>query len=212
MATDANNYDEPEEAPRRRSALWLVLGLILAAAIGYWLSPYLATVRFAQAANAGSAEAVLARTDIPALRASVARQVVRAYIARDPQTRTLDPLARSVLAGVAASYLDAIIAEQVTPEALAGLLRREVRPGSLLGEGVALAAPQRFSEAWALFARSGFDGLTSFVLVPPPEPTGEYRLRFGLSGWRWRLRAIELPQPVLVRLVDEFRARRERGN
>lgn len=98
MATEANDDGESAEAPRRRSRLWLVLGVTLVAAIGYWLSPYLAAMRFAQAANAGSAEALLARVDIPALRAAAARQVVRAYIARDPQTRSLDPLARNLLA------------------------------------------------------------------------------------------------------------------
>jgi hypothetical protein len=211
MALTEPGFDEDDaEPPRRRSKISLVLGLVLAGALGYWLSPYAAAARFAKAANDGSVEAVLARTDIPALRTSIARQVVRAYIARDPQTRSLDPLARNVVAGVATSYLDAIIAEQVTPETLAGLLRRQPVPGTLLGEGVSLPASGRLVDLLDVFMNSGFDGLASFVLVPPPK-AGEYRFRFGLSDWRWRLRGIDLPEPVLARLVEEFRKRRERG-
>ncbi|MCV9939366.1 DUF2939 domain-containing protein [Boseaceae bacterium BT-24-1] len=216
FAIDDEDGDEGETR-RPRWRLRVALGIVAAALAGYWLSPYLSVTRFAFAANAGATEEVLARTDLPALRASFARQIVRAYIARQPQTRSLDPLARQVVASVATGYVDAIIAEHLTPQAIAGLLSargRGPQPGGFLGQGMALPSPD-LQGAWDLFSNSGFDGLASFaVALPASDAASEdrYRLRFGLSGLRWRLRAVELPQAALDRLADELKARTDRGS
>lgn len=222
MAQTIPDRDDDEEiaAPPSRRGGRLLVGLLLAILLGYWLSPYIGAARLAYAANAGATGEVLARTDLPALRVSFARQIVRTYLSRHPQARGLDPLARQVVAGVATGYVDALISEHLTPEAIAALLSaRGSAPqgGGLLGPGVTLPRGDRLGDAWTLFMNSGFDGLTSFaVTVPPNEASaGEqdtYRLRFGLSGWRWKLRALELPQVVLGRLADELKSRTDRGS
>lgn len=201
---------------RPRWGLRIGLGAVVAILIGYWLSPYLSATRFALAANAGASEEILARTDLPALRASFARQIVRTYLARQPQTRSLDPLARQVVGSVATGYVEAIIAEHLTPQAIATLVSARgaaAKPGSPLGHGLALPSMD-IQGAWTLFANSGFDGPASFAVELPARDEASvdrYRLRFGLAGLRWVLRAVELPQTALDKLADELKARTDRG-
>ncbi len=221
---DRNDDDDEFDAPPSRRRWRLLLGLLAAVLVGYWLSPYVGAARFALAANAGATGEVLARTDLPALRVSFARQIVRAYIARHPQARGLDPFARQVVAGVATGYVDALIAEHLTPEAIAALLSARgagAQAGGLLGSGAAPPRPDDLAGAWELFLNSGFDGLTSFVVTIPGQGGAadqgateqeRYRLRFGLSGLGWKLRALELPQGVLARLADELKSRSDRGS
>ena len=209
--------DDGIEARRPRWGVRIALGIVAAALAGYWLSPYLSVTRFALAANAGAAEEVLARTDLPALRTSFARQIVRTYMARQPQTRSLDPLARQIVGGVATGYVDAIIAEHLTPQTIAALISARgaaTQPSGVLAQGLTLPTPD-LQGAWTLFANSGFDGLASFAVAVPARDGAagdRYRLRFGLAGARWMLRAVELPQPALEKLADELKARTDRGS
>lgn len=213
--------DEPAsetEARHPRRRLRILLGIVAAALIGYWASPYLSVTRFALAANAGATEEVLARTDLRALRASFARQIVRTYLGREPQTRSLDPLARQVVGSVATGYVDAIIAEYLTPQAIAALISARgagAQSRALLGQGLTLPNSD-LQGAWTLLANSGFDGLASFaVAVPAGRGAAEeerYRLRFRLVGLRWVLRAIELPRSTLEKLADELKSRTDRGS
>ena len=222
MAQTIPDRDDAEDfatLPSRRGR-WIALGLLFAIVLGYWLSPYVAAARLAQAANAGATDEVLARIDLPALRISFARQIVRTYISRNPQARGLDPLARQVVAGAATGFVDAIIAEHLTPAAIAALLadRGSAAPqGEVLGPGLALPRTGGFGNAWTLFRNSGFDGLASFAVTVPPKAASAderdaYRLRFGLSGMRWKLRALELPRAVLARLADELKSRTDRAS
>ena len=212
MLSAIDDEEDDEIGRQPRWGLRIALGVVAAVLIGYWLSPYLSVTRFALAANAGATNEVLARTDLPALRASFARQIVRTYLARQPQTRSLDPLARQLVGSVATGYVDAIIAEHLTPQALIGARGAAAQPGGLLGQGMALPRADLHG-AWELFANSGFDGVASFaVAVPAGADDDRYRLRFGLAGLRWMLRAIELPRSALDKLADELKARTERGS
>lgn len=211
-------------APRKRRYgryAALVMGLL---AFGYWLSPYVAAGRLALAAQAGHAESVTERIDINAVRNAFARQIVRTYLARNPQMRDLDGLRRQAVGGVAAGYVSGIIAEYLTPEVIADLLRRgrsASRAGELLGENAPLPRIEGLRQAWALFAASGFVGPASFAVRPAAagpgtaapaaaEPGSGYRLIFGLRGTNWLLRAVELPEAALIRLADELSTRIER--
>ena len=72
------------ERPRRRYGL--VAGLAAALLlVGYWLSPYVAATRFALAVQSGDSAGAIARMDVAGLRNSFARQIVQAYLARNPQ-------------------------------------------------------------------------------------------------------------------------------
>jgi hypothetical protein len=201
------------EQPRRRFGVYVLLALMLLA-FGYWLSPYVAAVSFALAVQSGSSEAVTARIDLASLRNNFARQIVRAYAARNPQTKSLDPLARQAVSGVAAGYVSGIISDYLTPEAIAELLRQgrsSARAGELLGQGVPLPRIDGLRQAWQLFAVSGFASPTSFSVEPASATGGKgYRLIFGLDGAGWPLKAVDLPEETLGRFADELSARIER--
>jgi len=219
MAHTTLDQDDYEIAAHPRWRLRIGLGVLGAALVGYWLSPYAGVARFALVANAGDTAALVTRIDLPALRSSFARQIVRTYIARQPQTRSLDPLARQVVASVATGYVDAIIAEHLTPAAIAALIsaRRTGTPADgLLGQGATLPRLNGLSAAWTLFSRSGFDGLASFAVALPARegtvPEDGYRLRFRLGDFSWKLAAVDLPQAALNRLADELKTRTDRGS
>jgi hypothetical protein len=211
-----DDEDDEEIGRRPRWRRRVVFGAVAGVLIGYWLSPYVSATRFAFVANAGATEDILARIDLPTLRTSFARQIVRTSMARIPQTRSLDPLARQILGGAATGYVDAIIAEHLTPQAVAALIGARgaaALPAGGLGQGVTLPSPD-LQGAWTLFANSGFDGPASFAVELPArgEANAErYRLRFGLSGLRWVLQAVELPRSVLEKLADELKARTDRS-
>jgi len=204
--------DRGEYRPKPRSRFGLVAGLLIALlAFGYWVSPYVAATRLALAAQSGDSQAIIARIDVPALRNAFARQIVRAYMARNPQTQGLDGLARQAVGSVATGYVSGIISDYLTPEVIADLLRQgrsSSRAGDLLGEGAAMPRVDGLRQAWQLFLASGFIGPTRFAVEPAASTGGRgYRLIFGLDGAGWPLNAVELPEETLQRLADELSTR-----
>jgi hypothetical protein len=192
--------------PRRRFGLFAGLAAVLLL-VGYWLSPYVAATRFALAVQSGDSVGAIARMDVVGLRNSFARQIVQAYLARNPQLRNLDPLKRQVIGGVATGYVAAIVADYLTPEALAELLaqgRTGSAAGALVGDSAAFPPIDGIGRAFGLFMASGFTGLDSFAVQP--EMTG-YKLNFGLRGGRWLLRSVLLPEAMINRLADELTTR-----
>ena len=194
------------ERPRRPYGLIaaFVAGLLL---VGYWASPYVAATRFAFAIQSGDSAGAIERMNVGSLRNSFARQIVQAYLGRNPQLRNLDPLKRQVISGVATSYVAAIVADYLTPDALAELLaqgRTRSAAGALVGDGAALPPLAGLSDAFSLFMASGFTGLDSFAIEPPASG---YKLGFGLHGGQWLLRSVLLPEAMINRLVDELTAR-----
>lgn len=211
MTDDSLNELWIRRARKRRRFRIVAAAAAALLILGYWLSPYVAAARFAAMAQEGDAEAVLLRTDLPALQRSFARQIVRAYLASNPRTRDLDPLSRQAASGVAAGYVGAIIADHLTPAAIAALLAgRRTGTGGVFPPGGGLTPIDGFGRAWALFRSAGFTGPASFAVEAPiaGEP---YRLHFTLSGTSWLLSAIDLPAAVLERLAGELKARTERS-
>lgn len=50
------------------------------------------------------------------------------------------------------------------------------------------------------------------TLVPPNKPREEqFRATFGLSGWRWKLTGLDLPQHMRVQLVKQILAEQKAG-
>lgn len=206
----------PPVRPRRRFGRILAVIIVLAG-LAYWISPYVAVARLASAANAGRTEAVLARIDIDDLRSSFARQIVRAYVARNPQARGLDPMSRQMVASVIGGYVSAIVSNYLTLDTIAELITRQrasARAGDILSSGSALPRLEGWRDAWAVFSAAGFTSPTGFTLESDPaaEADERFRLHFGLKDWSWLLRSVELPESVLNRLADELKTRIDRRN
>ena len=199
---------------------WLfgfLLALTLAGA-AYALSPYYALYRLTQAIEARDTAALSERVNFRAVRASVARELVTAYLAATGRAEEAKGLRGQVVVGAGVSLADRMLARYATPEDLLALLKSNpsgagsdagaaadlsTSPlGALTGEGSAI-----LSNAWELFAGAEATGFraVSFGLPPRNSRDSQYRLQFRInSSLTWRLVGIQLPRAVQQRLVQEF--------
>jgi hypothetical protein len=192
---------------------WLTATLIglIAAAILYFGSAALALRSLAAAAAAGDAGAVIARTDVPRLRAHLVGQVAAAVLEREGRTRRLSDLERSVIGGVVASFADAAVAQLTEPAVLAELLRTGRAPAILSGASPELPSLVRVGEIdlFRLAARvRPFRPAEIAIRLDAgatPEDYAGVRLRFG--GLGWQLSGLDIPRAVLDRLAAAARAR-----
>ncbi|MEN5081531.1 DUF2939 domain-containing protein [Bosea sp. TWI1241] len=183
----------------------ILIGAALAAvALGYVASPYLAVARLAQDLEARRVEAVTARLDLPQLRQSIARQLARAFLARNPDIAKQSPLGRQAGAMVVGGFVNAYLAETFTPEAVEALLRDSRPPAALAGEAASLPSLGRLRGGLELLRTAGFTGPTAFRAEAPDSAEGTLALGLRLQGVRWRVTSIELPRSWIDRLVDDL--------
>ncbi len=186
----------------------ILVALILVGAI-YVLSPYVALYRLARAIDAKDVAAIEQRVNFPAVRISLAKQLIPAYLVAAGRASELKGTRGQAVVGIGATIADPLIARYLSPAALAELLddprlgAGKPRVGGDGGGGVGLTS---LREAWLLFVTAqsrGFRAI-SFAL-PVDRPTGEqFRLQLRIRNFGWRLVGIELPPPLLDRLVQEL--------
>jgi hypothetical protein len=168
----------------------------------YFASPYVALYRLGTAVLAGDRAAVAKRVDMVAVRRALASDIILAVSGGRPSTSGMPSLA-----SVAAFIADPLIAEYVTEDAIVELMRGGASnaSGSQALGSVPVLRLSSVGEALQLFARSEHRGLTKVAFrLPLDEPRSEqYGLLFRLSGFRWRLSAVELPERTKQRIVDE---------
>jgi hypothetical protein len=180
----------------------VVLLVFLAGAV--W--PFTALYDIATKVEAGDAAGVSARIDFGAVRRSLARQIIAAYL-RVTQTK-VDP--NGFTAALAGSVADPIMAKLITPEALIDLLRNGW-PGAALPDrpaGLAGISSAHFGNWWALFADSEY-GVSGFsVSLPLEKPQAQrFRIHLALSRQGWKLSGIDLPDEILTKLTEQLIAR-----
>jgi hypothetical protein len=183
----------------------ILVALILVGAI-YFFSPYVALYRLAQAIDAKDVAAIEQRVNFPAVRISLAKQLIPAYLVAAGRASELKGTRGQAVVGIGATIADPLIARYLSPAALAELLddpRLGAGKPRAGGGGVGLTS---LREAWLLFVTAqsrGFRAI-SFAL-PVDRPTGEqFRLQLRIRNFGWRLVGIELPPPLLDRLVQEL--------
>lgn len=127
----------------------IALAAMVALGLAYWTSPYFSAVRFAQAARASDVQGVLSRIDASRVRASFARQIVRAYAGTDSGFAALPTEARVGVSLAASAYVEAMLAQHLTPEAVAqalsGRMEQRNRPVELPSIGA-------WGDVWGSFA------------------------------------------------------------
>jgi Protein of unknown function (DUF2939) len=182
----------------------LVLLLVLWAV--FFISPYVSLYGLANALRAKDIAAIEARVNLRAVRASVARQLIPAYLVATGRESELKGATNQAAVGMGASFAATVLEQYLSPGALAGFLSE---PGTAAGRGlqadggIGLAS---LEDAWLLFASAQTRGfrVVSFA-VPVDKPAEEqFRLQMRIRGLGWRLVGIELPKPVLSRLVQEL--------
>jgi hypothetical protein len=196
---------------------WFIRSLImltLAWAI-FAVSPYVALYSFAKALEARDVDAITERVNFHAVRISITKQIVTAYLNATGRSEELKGTAGRFAVGAATNFADPLVEEYVTPEALIGLLQGNNpgaapgRPVSLPAGGPDLASLRSLDEAWDLFMHAetrGFRAI-SFALPPNKAADEQFRLQFRLSGTTWRVVGLEMPKSVEGRLVQELMRR-----
>lgn len=181
--------DQADSGKRDKSwplPLKLALGLAALALAALFFSPYLALQQMRAAAARGDAEALAARVDFPALRASVKVGVQARLIGRGRLDEEGRPTrAGSMGAAVAGALLGPMVDALITPASLARLLQG-VPPATA---GLPASAPAPEVAAQRLETRMAYEHLNRFVFSIRPlgedeEPVELVLYRRDLFGWQ----------------------------
>jgi hypothetical protein len=184
----------------------IAIALILIWA-AYFVSPYVSLYGLATAIDARDVAAIERRVNFRAVRVSVARQLIPAYLAATGRESELKGARGDAVVGIGASIADPLLAQYLSPAALAGFLNDPAfAPGGGAPAGPGRIGMDSVRDAWRLFAGAqtrGFRAVSFAVPVDRPADQ-QFRLQMRVRGLGWRLVGIELPKPVLQRLVQEL--------
>lgn len=181
-----------------------IVAVVVALWAGYAMSAFLGAYRLADAVQERTVEAISNRIDFPAVRQSLAAQIVRKYVQITGKTRP-GSLLEQFAVGIGTSIADPIVAGLVSPEALIDLLQSGKAPRDL---GVNIGPMQGLSRKalgslWRLFMNSELGISRFFVYIPVDRPTAEsFLLQFCLSEWTWKLCSVELPERLQISLAQ----------
>ena len=182
------------------------LALILLWAL-YMASPFVALYRFSKAVEAKDLAAIEARVNFRALRSSLTGQLITEYLIATGREGELKGSRRQAAVGVGATIADPLIAQYLTPAALANFLDD---PRVTTGASQPIASPAislgSLADAWRVFITAetrGFRAISVAVPVDRP-PEEQFRFQLRLSGVSWRIVGLTLPKPIVQRLVQEL--------
>lgn len=194
-----------------RRKLWIVLGglAVLAFLTLYLASPILAFNSLSEAARAGDRQALGAKVDFPAVRASLKAQLRDRLMGALGADQGLSQSPFGALGALLAPTLvDQVVEAAVTPDGIAMMARSgraplssasELRPGRALPPPPETAPPDSAAAAGSEpkpKTSFGYAGLNQFEAVSYPNDRPNAPLtwvleRRGMFGWK--LVAIELP-------------------
>lgn len=185
----------------------IFVALLLIWAI-YFVSPYVALYGLARAVEARDAAAIEQRVNFRAVRVSVAKQLIPAYLIATGRESELKGSRGQAVVGIGAGIADPLLAQYLSPTALANFFndpRLASGSGATLGSGGGIGL-NSLGDAWRLFATAQTRGFRVVTFtVPLDKPTEEqFRLHMRIRTLGWRLVGIDLPKPVLQRLVEEL--------
>ena len=189
---------------------WIVCVVIAGTVLwlGYAASPFLAVYDLAHALERRDGAAVARRVNFPAVRQSLTEQVASTYLQLTGKDQRLGQVGRSMAIAVASSIAEPIVAKLISAEAVTELLH-DGWPSSALPEKMAGTLPALTSGSlggvWQVFLHSRQGVRTFVVSVPVAEPQPRrFKLQFRLTAWTWKLSAVELPEHLRARLVQEL--------
>ena len=177
--------------------------LLFLAWLIFLASPFVALYDLSKAVEAKDLARIGERVNFNALRVSLSRQILGAFV----DGRDLGDLDRQLALGAGAAILNPVVEQLVTPEALVDLLE-DGWPQQVTGGGNGGASPLRINAAsfglgWRTFIASESLGFRSITIpLPAAEPKEkQFRVTLRLRGTTWRLTGIELPQSLRDALI-----------
>lgn len=196
--------------------------VFVAAWLVFTASPYYALYEFARAVEAGDLATIKSRVNFAAVRISLSKQLVTAYLVASGRESELKSSNKGLVAAAGSALIDPLLAQHVTPEALADFLSGRRGDGAGGGAGVAVPGsgssgpalgPKSLKAAWSLWLASESRGFRAILFPVPPESRAEdqFRLQFRLTSFAWRLVGVEVPQAIQQRLIQEMMRRDNKG-
>jgi len=173
----------PNRRPRYRG---IIIAVVVAAALLYFVSPYYSVWRFSEALRAHDMNALSARVDFNAVRGSLKQQIREKFLGVLKKKKK-DRLAQFLTAN--ADPLDQLIDSYITPEGLAAIISdpAPLKNASSISSlpGVEGAQPREID--WSKFRNAFFTSPRDFAV----EHEG-IKLRFRFNGIGWRLHMLDL--------------------
>ena len=193
---------------------WIVAALVLLCA-AVWAWPYVGAYSLAEAAQRGDAADVASRVDFPAVRHSLAHQVVRAYLKQSRKADKLGAFGRGMAMAVGTSVADPYLTELLTPDAITTLLGSgRLKPMTIENRTVTFDRKlPELSEAFgtsflSVLVSSYYDGIVGFVFhVDGGDGDARYGIHMRLSGATWQLSGIDFPEPLIDRIAADIVAK-----
>jgi hypothetical protein len=184
---------------------WFVgISLALIMCLSLYVGSAVASLRgLVEAARAGDATEVMARTDMARLRRSLVDQIVAAYLKQVGRDRPVRPLERLAANTYGPSVADAMITKLITRENLTAILNK-----GTINAGRASADVQRLAD---IDTSKLFETLRR---ISPTKPV-EFQIRLGetdnsgrvslhFQGDGWKLSGIHLPAAVVQVLAQDL--------
>lgn len=184
---------------------------IVLVAVGYLLaSPFVGLAHLRSAIDARNASALSERIDFQRLRNSLGQQIVSTYLKITGKSAQLGQLGTSIAIGVGASMAEPLLADLVNPEMMLDLLSGSgISAASLqIPAGLGPFSKDAVGSAWQIFINTEY-GIGNFYISLPTSTaaTEQFRLRFQVLQWNWKITAIDLPERLRVELAKELQRR-----
>lgn len=212
-----------------RRSLFIACFLGLAVAYIFW--PITGFYRLASAINSRDPKELASAVDFARLSKSLGKQMVQTYLELSDKKREkqkaprLTMMERSLALSAGNAIAEPIVANLVNDQTLVELLTKGRIPKSKKHQETKANGVETASEAelepeklapladatswsgWQMWLAADHRVTDVVTFVPPNKPREEqFRATFGLSGWRWKLTGLDLPQHMRVQLVRQILA------
>lgn len=185
-----------------------VLAILL---LAYAIWPVVGFARIASAIEARDGAALAKLVDFRALRKSLTKQIVAAYIELTGKEKQLGLMGKTLAVGIGTSYTEPIVAELLNEQTLIDLLTKgQVGGGGGVGAVKVPAELAPFSKSalqsgWRTWWASEY-GLGDYYVYLPPDktPDKQFKVRLSLKDLQWKLTGLDLPQPMRVELAQQL--------
>jgi hypothetical protein len=177
----------------------VTLCILLAA---YFASPLIAMYRIAAAVEARDAVALTERIEFPAVRRSLTKQIVAAYLTLTGKKLPIGAIPRRFAVSVA----DPIVARLMTVRALLDLLGKGDARENMKGPSDrAPFTPASFKSVWQLWLSSEYLGRDFYVYLPPKKARREqFEVHLRPVQWRWKIVGLGLPEKIQKQLARDL--------
>ena len=185
-----------------------VLAILL---LAYAIWPVVGFARIASAIEARDGAALAKLVDFRALRKSLTKQIVAAYIELTGKEKQLGLMGKTLAVGIGTSYTEPIVAELLNEQTLIDLLTKgQVGGGGGVGAVKVPAELAPFSKSalqsgWQTWWASEY-GLGDYYVYLPPDktPDKQFKVRLSLKDLQWKLTGLDLPGPMRVELAQQL--------